>query len=218
MRHLYCLLIFCGFALVGQAQRLHPGLYAGPCYSTLHNSTGFAGENQPDLAANIGWKSGFMAGVDLPFRLADKLSLLSGVQYTEKGDRIIAILPSGPEGAINFLYYLGGSALLDYRLSPAFSVQTGLEYSRLLGTSIRPASSRVTPDQFPKYEFSRNDVGLLAGIEYRLGSSLFFRARYSIGLVGLNNIPIPNQPDPGPDFVHQYNRSIQLSMGFRCHP
>lgn len=212
MRFLFFLLFLLRTALSVQAQKANIGVYAGPSYSTLHHSGRFWTENQPDLAGRTGWKSGFTAGLDTRIQIERHLGLFAGVQYTEKGDRFVEDLPSGEAAATRFLHYAGMPVSLELELPAGFSVQAGAELYWLLGTGVRSDDSGVPSGAFSEGTFRKIDAGIFASLEYKLGRNLFFRARYTLGVVPLNDIVVP---ESGSENVHQYNRNFQVVMGYR---
>src|SRR5690606_10250694 len=145
------------------------GVQAGANYSFM----GYADEQ-----AAIGAHAGLFA----EWTLAGNVFLRPGLQYSRKGTR-----PEGfiQDNTLDFrLDYLTAPILLGYRIGERFHVDFGAAVSYLLKGKVASDGDDLGGEE----GFDDWDVGLQAGLGYRITDALSLRAGYEHGLVDMTNI------------------------------
>jgi opacity protein-like surface antigen len=194
MRIILFMLILCA-GRMATAQATF-GVQAGANYSFM----GYA-EEQGAFGAH--------AGVFAEWSLAGDLFLRPGLQYSRKGTRLDGFVQNN---TLDFkLDYLTAPILLGYRIGERFHVDLGPAVSYLLKGRVASDGEDLGGEE----GFDDWDVGLQAGLGYRITDALSIRAGYEHGLVNMTNIQFTDENGQSLGGIDEgKNRVVQLGMSW----
>lgn len=172
-------------------------------------------------------KPTYLGGLFVSVPLTEKLSLRPEVLYSRKGN----------QDNRNFiqrfnLHYINVPVMLEYQVLNKLSVELGPEVSYLMSTSISYGLSTefISLSDNPTFEelllasYRDLDVALNLGVGYQLWNRWSVNLRYNIGVLDISDdftIPVVREPGGEPEplvlSLPRYNRSLQLSVGFRIY-
>ncbi len=167
------------FSLNSNAQSLNFGVKAGANFSTLR------GDN-----LDVENRTGFHIGGLLELKIADKFSIQPELLYTELGAK---------NSQTNLkTSYISLPIMAKYYLFQGLSVSAGPQVSFLVDDELKlPDGTLVDPD------IEDFDLGLNLGLGYNFNNGIFFQARYTLGIVAVQE---------NPDIK---NGAFQLSLGYQ---
>lgn len=173
-------------------------------------------------------KPTFLGGLFVSVPLTDKLSLQPEVLYSRKGNQISS---SNSRFIRRFnAHYINVPIMLQYQVLNRLTVELGPEISYLLSTGISYGlfTEFVSLSDNPSFHelqlasYRDLDVALNLGLGYQLWNRWSVNLRYNLGVLDISDdftIPVVRQPGGEPEPMvfsfPWYNRSLQLSVGFR---
>lgn len=175
-------------------------------------------------------KPTYLGGVFVSIPLSDNFSIQPEVLYSNKGFRTghpeIAGRKVGDRIYYN-LHYISVPIMLQYRVLDRLTVELGPEFGYLLSADSEIGmfnlftSSSVSSD--PSLSSYRDlDVALNLGVGYALSDRWSVNLRYNLGLRDITNdytiiaiTEVGSLPEPFVVSGSTYNRSVQLSVGYR---
>jgi len=135
---------------------------------------------------SVGYRAGFNAGAFAEYKIKDKWSVQPELLYSQRNIKIgsfkqyFASSASEDPGQYAFLSYICVPVSIKYKITSLLTINAGAQYSYLLH-----ADETLLRDKADG--FKKNDLGVIAGIEYT-PSRLRFYGRYYRGLYDINNI------------------------------
>ena len=173
-------------------------------------------------------KPTFLGGLYVSVPLSDKLSLQPEVLYSRKGNQSSS---SNSSFLQRFnIHYINVPIMLQYQVLNRLTVELGPEFSYLLSTGISHGlftefvslSDNPSPQELLLASYRDLDVALNLGLGYQIWNRWSVNLRYNLGVLDISDdftIPVVRQPggEPEPMVLSfpWYNRSLQLSVGFR---
>jgi hypothetical protein len=157
------------------------GVYTGGVYSSISDYEGKA-------------KVGFIGGLYWEFRISEKISLMSNLLYSQRGENGKGDLSNVKLGYFNM------PLTIKYNLSDKLGISTGINSDLLLS---------VDGDGVNKDDFKKSDWAIPVGISYDIDNNLQLGIIYNIGL---SNITKSNIIDG--DLKNNWG-SISLSYLFK---
>lgn len=155
--------------------------------------------------------SSFHAGIDASMLLSDRFSIVASLLYARKGYTGEEQWPTGPADANWELHYVNLPILADFRAWKGLSLQGGVELGRLLSARLKSAGENANVEDF----FEDFDLGLVAGLEYRLGNGFFISARHVFGIYSIQTLEVTNDTGDVEGNLKTRNTATQLSVGYR---
>jgi opacity protein-like surface antigen len=175
-----------------QAQNIQIGAKADLTYSRLGGD-----------GLSIGYKPGFNAGVFLEHKINNKWSVQPELLYSQRNIKIgnfkeyFASSANEDPGKFAYLSYISVPVSVKYAITDQLTVNAGAQYSYLVyadETLLRDKSDG----------FKKNDLGVIAGVEFT-PTRLRFYGRYYRGLSDINNI----------NSLHPWNtQQFQAGVGY----
>ena len=145
-------------------------------------------------------------GFSALFPLSERLELMSLLQYTNKGTRLIS--SPNDDGFLD-LRYVSIPLMIRYNMKHRWFLEVGPEIAYLFNASIRKVSG-----DHAQYH-SLIDLGINTGVGYYFTEKISLGLRYYIGLVDIyNEENIPNSP-PSVNDSGYYNRYAQFFGSFK---
>jgi hypothetical protein len=149
---------------------------------------------------SIGYKAGFNAGAFAEIKLKGNWSVQPELLFSQRNIKIgnfkqyFAASASEDPGQYAFLSYISVPVSLKYKLLPLLTVNAGVQYSYLVYADETLLRSKADA-------FKKNDLAVLAGLEYT-PSRLRFYGRFYQGVMDISNI----------NTLHSWN-TIQIQAG-----
>lgn len=168
---------------------------------------------------------GYTTGLNLVYRIKQRLSVETGIQYSRKGYKTIPILTVydfnlNPEKATNYIYFhyldiplKANLSFLKSKLQIVTSFGTVLNY--LLQVSSRtvpetPTASFQTQTHISKYSYNKINLSptVSAGLKYNINDKINLRAEptFSYGLL--------NTDSKSYAFTHLWTTGLNLSFNY----
>lgn len=149
---------------------------------------------------SIGYQAGFNAGAFAEIKLKGNWSVQPELLFSQRNIKIgdfkkyFAGSASEDPGQYAFLSYISIPVSLKYKVLPLLTVNAGVQYSYLIYADETLLRSKAEA-------FRKNDLAVLAGVEYT-PSRLRFYGRFYQGLMDISNI----------NTLHSWN-TIQIQAG-----
>ena len=172
------LLLFLPAALVilqVSAQKINVGVRGDFTYSRINGD-----------GMGIGYQAGFNVGGFAEYKIKDRWSVQPEILFSQRNIKIgnfkeyFASSASEDPGQYAFLSYVSVPVSLKYKILNELTVSAGAQYSYLVH-----ADETLLRDKADG--FKKNDVGIVAGLEYT-PSRLRFYGRYYRSVSDINNI------------------------------
>jgi len=165
------------------------------------------------LDSNDETRESILIGGFIEKPLTEKISFTPELVFSSQGEISNYETTDGNFEAITQLDYLYLPLMAKYYLFDSFAIEAGPQIGFLLGTSLSLQSDGEFSGNFePLFadifedEFSTFDAGFNLGASYKLPFNVFFQARYSMGLLNINNSSFNN------DKVR--NNVFQFAVGY----
>lgn len=136
---------------------------------------------------SIGYKGGFNAGAFAEIKLKGKWSVQPELLFSQRNIKVgnfkefFAASASEDPGQYAFLSYVTLPVTLKYKILDLLAVNAGVQYSYLVY-----ADETLLRDKAAA--FKKNDIAILAGLEYTPTKKLRFYGRFCQGVMDINNI------------------------------
>ena len=154
---------------------------------------------------------GLFIGITPAYDLNDKIAISVGVQYSQKG---MKLSNSGVEVGSEFRYsYIDFLPEINYWIHQNITFGLGFNY----GVNTEEKQKLGSEDWFSTEEFDAikgTDFGLtakLAGYYH----NFFAFMRYNLGLTNISNVNFTDMDGMVIDDAKQFNRNIQMGLGYR---
>lgn len=189
------LLLFLPLALIVlhvSAQKINIGVRGDYTYSRINGD-----------GMSIGYKAGFNAGGFAEYLINKQWSIQPEILFSQRNIKIgnfkeyFASSASTEPGQYAFLSYITIPVSLKYKILNELTISAGAQYSYLVH-----ADETLLRDKADG--FKKNDVGILAGLEYT-PSRLRFYGRYYRSVYDINNIN---------DLHTWYTTQFQAGIGY----
>lgn len=198
------------------AQRFALGVRDGYSISTISPRESSYPFEVPDFQPS----SGLHAGIEGRLALGRRFAILSGLEYDRKGYnmkvRFIDSPPSpGSLYARTIFHCINLYVVGNYTIWKGLSVQAGLSRSRMVDVKREFRGQKYDPEK--NYDiYNELDFNVLAGLEYQFKEPFFLAVRYNLGLAPVVDDEYTDQE--GQQYErHWYNRSAQISVGYRYY-
>ncbi|GAB4499033.1 MAG: hypothetical protein OHK0019_35460 [Saprospiraceae bacterium] len=155
--------------------------------------------------------SSFHAGVDASMSLSDRFGIVASLLYARKGYAGEEQWPTGPEATNWELHYFNLPILADFRVWKGLSLQGGTELGRLLSARLKSSDKNAYVKDF----FEKFDLGLVAGLEYRLNNGFFISARHVFGIYSIQTLEVTDDTGNVRGNLKTRNTATQFSVGYR---
>lgn len=190
--------------------QLEIGIVAGPSF------TNFIGSEAEDWGG-VGEKSKFVVrfhgGLLIKYAINDKLSAVTGLQYSAKGTKY-----SGKPFNINEEYdktlsYLDIPVTIQYALSDKLSLQGGLQASILVSAKVKNGKEAQDAYELPATEdvkdyYTGFDMSVSVGPVYNISEKLAIQLLYQHGLM-----KVAQYAENGADIKYSVmNQAIKVSL------
>ncbi len=215
------ILFAAGFLLAqtcGFAQDIFVGPRVGYTLSTMHIKTGKSlivdgSEYDPDK--DFKQLGSFHAGADVRIPIDGRFSFLGGFLYAQKGYKTefgVGVNNSVQKAEIQ-LRYFNLPLLADFQVWKGLSLQGGLEPGVLSAAWLKFDGGRSDLKAQKVYESF--DLGLVAGLEWRIGEGFFLSGRQIWGILPSSELEVTDDNGTGIGLVRSFNRALEFSAGYR---
>jgi len=140
-------------------------------------------------------KPGVIAGMAMEMKLANKVSVQPEINYAQKGARSSS---KSPFYAIVRLSYIDLSGVLNFYLKENIALQGGLYYGVMFRAMADGGGGFVDASKI----YKGNDLGYIAGIDYRFTPKTSVNMRFGYSLVNVCEV------------VPQFNNTLSFSLRF----
>ena len=132
-------------------------------------------------------KAGLVFGGRSNFKITDKFSYQPEILWLQKGSKTTN--KDSLEAYFKWrLNYVSVPVLLNYKIQPRFTLQTGVTADFLLDAKVDAGSGFIARTA----ELQRFDLNYTGGIEYRIGDNFAANARYQYSFFWLDDIHFKN--------------------------
>ena len=132
-------------------------------------------------------KAGLVFGGSSNFKITDKFSFQPEILWLQKGSKTTN--KDSLEAYFKWrLNYVSVPVLLNYKIQPRFTLQTGVTADFLLDAKVDAGSGFIDRTD----ELQRFDLNYTGGIEYRIGDNFAANARYQYSFFWLDDIHFKN--------------------------
>lgn len=159
-----------------------------------------------DLPSTIDGSSklhiGFHVGVYAEISLGDRLRFIPEVQYTGRG-----VDYDATEVKVN---YIELPLLLSWSATDWLGVDLGPNPALRVSTILKQSGSKAKVDLYNDL-----DLGVVAGVRFKINERLLILARYCYGLVPIGEVEFRDANNRTISVVKEYNMNGQVSVGYR---
>lgn len=157
----------------------------------------------------------FHAGADMRLPLDGKFSFLAGILYAQKGYRTeYPVGISNQTQSIQVqLRYFDLPLLADYKVWKGLSLQGGIEPGILSAAWLKYEGGRS--DLKAQNIYESFDLGLVAGLEWRIGNGFYLSGRQIWGILPSSNLEVTDENGERIGQVKSFNRALEISAGYR---
>lgn len=164
-------------------------------------------------------KPSYLAGLFASMPLSEDFGFQLEVLYSNKGFRVDEIQFARHHN----LHYLNVPIMLQYRVLDKLTVELGPEIGYLMDATTN-RSYTISLSGSPSYEeqllssYKDLDVALNIGVGYSFSDRWLINLRYNLGLYDISEdftVSVFSQEEPVLISGSTYNRSLQLSVGYR---
>ncbi len=190
MKNLFAVILLLAFCFSNaQEKSLEFGVKIGVNISSLSNY----------LDSNDEARKSILFGGYLEIPVNEKFSIAPELMFSSQGEVSNFETIDGKFQAITQLDYLNLPLIAKYYLFDSFALEAGPQIGFLVGTNRSLQSDGEFNGDFEALyedifqdEFSAFDAGFNFGASYKLPFDVFFQARYSLGLININNSNLNN--------------------------
>lgn len=180
------------------------GFKLGPSIINLQSS--ISGQK---INYNYNWRIGYQAGFTYKYNMSNGFtSFIVDAIYAQKGTKQGYLVQNGNYNIK--LHYLNIPLLFAYTPSESFNVYAGLEFGLLVKSQINFQGQNINVDQ----GFRTFELNPIVGFSYTMPSNVFLDARYSFGILDIDEPVSTNGTSQGVNAVKTVTQSFQFSIGY----
>lgn len=157
----------------------------------------------------------FHAGADVRIPLNARFSFTAGFLYAQKGYKVDngSVIGGQPQKSQFQLRYFDLPLLVNFKVWKGLSVQGGLEPGILSAAWLKFDGGRSDLKALKLYESF--DLGLVAGLEWRIGKGFYLSGRQIWGILPTSELDVTDDNGTQIGRVQSYNRAMEFSAGYR---